>query len=267
MTISSVRSIRVERLDQLAAGARVEVRARLVEHEQARVHRQHGGDRDPPPLAEAELVRRAVGVLAHAHGVQRASCTRSSTSGLESPRLSGPNATSSRTVGMNSWSSGSWKIRPTRARRSRDVVVADAQAGDLELARVPCQQRVEVQHQRRLAGAVGAEDGDALAVARCAGRARRGRGRRWGSRSAGRGRGWRSSYERLGSASRGWRGRRAKSASARRKASDVQARHVLVASRGRASPGARARRARRCAGTARWRRGRSPATCSAWRGA
>ena len=61
----------VERLDQLAAGARVEVRARLVEHEQARVHRQHGGDRDAAALAEAELVRRAAVVLAHAHGVQR----------------------------------------------------------------------------------------------------------------------------------------------------------------------------------------------------
>ena len=44
-----------------------------------------------------------------------------------------------------------------------DVVVADAQAGDLELAAAG-QQRVEVQHQRRLAGAVGAEHGDALAV-------------------------------------------------------------------------------------------------------
>ena len=37
----------------------------------------------------------------------------------EHPRLSGPNATSSRTVGMNSWSSGSWNTSPTRARRSR----------------------------------------------------------------------------------------------------------------------------------------------------
>ena len=52
---------------------------------------------------------------------------------------------------------------PDAGAQVADVVVADAQAGDLELA-LALQQRVELEHQRRLAGAVGAEDGDALAV-------------------------------------------------------------------------------------------------------
>ena len=45
----------------------IEVRRRLVEHEHLRVHREHGGDRDPPALPEAEVVRRGVEVVPHAH--------------------------------------------------------------------------------------------------------------------------------------------------------------------------------------------------------
>ena len=55
----------LEQLHQLASRPRVEVRARLVEHEHARLHRQHGRDRHAALLAQAELMRRAVGVLAH----------------------------------------------------------------------------------------------------------------------------------------------------------------------------------------------------------
>ena len=92
-----------------------------------------------------------------------ASATRRSTSGCGRPMFSGPKATSSRTVGMNSWSSGSWKMSPTRAAHLAQRRGADAHAGDLELA-LAGQQAVEPQHQRRLAGAVRAEDGDSLAV-------------------------------------------------------------------------------------------------------
>ena len=35
------------------------------------------------------------------------------------PKLAGPNATSSARVGMNNWSSGSWNTTPTRRRISR----------------------------------------------------------------------------------------------------------------------------------------------------
>lgn len=40
--------------------------------------------------------------------------TQASSSAPFTPAAAGPNATSSRTVGMNSWSSGSWKTMPTR---------------------------------------------------------------------------------------------------------------------------------------------------------
>ena len=39
-----------------------------------------------------------------------------------SPRLDGPNPTSAATVGMNNWSSGSWKTMPTRRRISTMLV-------------------------------------------------------------------------------------------------------------------------------------------------
>ena len=92
-----------------------------------------------------------------------AAAVRAATSARASPRLRGPKPTSSATVVMNSWSSGSWNTSPTRARSSRERVAAHRQPGDLELARA-AQQPVEVQHQGRLAGAVRAEHGDALAV-------------------------------------------------------------------------------------------------------
>ena len=92
---------RLQDVEQLAARARVEIRGGLVEHEQRRLHREHGRDRDAASLAERELVRRAVADVAHAHGT-RAAATRRSTSARSRPMLSGPKATSSRTVGMNS---------------------------------------------------------------------------------------------------------------------------------------------------------------------
>lgn len=48
----------------------------------------------------------------------RALRTWASSSAPFIPAAAGPNATSSRTVGMNSWSSGSWKTMPTLRRIS-----------------------------------------------------------------------------------------------------------------------------------------------------
>ena len=45
--------------------------------------------------------------------------TRAANAAPVTPKFAGPNATSSATVGMNSWSSGSWKTIPTRRRISR----------------------------------------------------------------------------------------------------------------------------------------------------
>ena len=58
----------VQQVHQLAATARIEAGSGLVEHEQLRLHRQHGGDGDALLLADAEMVRDAVHVVAHIHG-------------------------------------------------------------------------------------------------------------------------------------------------------------------------------------------------------
>ena len=78
---------------------------------------------------------------------------------------SGPNATSSNTVGLNSWSSGSWNTRPDLGPdpahgRAVDDGVADA---DRPVGRLV--DAVEVQHQRALAGAVRTDQRHLLARA------------------------------------------------------------------------------------------------------
>ncbi len=50
--------------------------------------------------------------------LSRARRTRRSTSGASSPRLRGPNATSSYTVAANSWYSGYWNTMPMRPRKA-----------------------------------------------------------------------------------------------------------------------------------------------------
>ena len=116
---------------ELPARRRVEVGRRLVEHQDLRLHRQHGGDRDPAPLAEGEVVRRPVDELGHAdHAPARSSPGRRARA-PEIPRLVGPNATSARTEPMNSWSSGSWKTMPTRRRISARFGFSTGQSADL----------------------------------------------------------------------------------------------------------------------------------------
>ena len=171
-------------LGQLAAGHRVEVRRRLVEHEDVGPHRQHGGQGDPPALAEAEVVRRAVGGVGHADGVERLGRARAASSAPRRPRLAGPNATSSRTVGMNSWSSGSWNTMPTRRRISARLARSTASPPTVTDPSARRVDAVEGEHERRLAGAVGSEDGDPLAGARRRGRRRRAPGGRRGRGSA-----------------------------------------------------------------------------------
>ena len=107
-------------------------------------------------------MRRAVGDVAHAHGGQGRRDPALDLRHAEQPMLRGPNATSSRTVGMNSWSSGSWKIRPDAGAQLAQRLRAHVKPATSTRPRP--QQPVEVQHQRRLAGAVGPEHGDPLSV-------------------------------------------------------------------------------------------------------
>lgn len=127
-----------QHLGELATGHRVEVGGRLVEH-------QHVGApwpaRSPATatlstLAEAQAARRPVGHVGHAHRGEglihpaaRASPRR--------PRLAGPKATSRPTVGMNSWSSGSWNTMPTRRRTSRRRPSSPWYAADAHHIRAP----------------------------------------------------------------------------------------------------------------------------------
>ena len=62
---------RAQDVGELAPRRRVEVRRRLVEHEDLGSHREHGRDGDPPALAEGQVVRRPVGEVAHPDAVER----------------------------------------------------------------------------------------------------------------------------------------------------------------------------------------------------
>ena len=84
----------------------------------------------------------------------RAPLTRVSSSGPRRPRLAGPKATSSATVGMNSWSSGSWKAIPTRRRISLRCSAATGRPATATRP-APGEHAVELQHQGGLAGPVG----------------------------------------------------------------------------------------------------------------
>ena len=52
--------------------------------------------------------------------IARVSSTRATTASDSRPMLSGPNASSSRTVGENTCASGFWKMNPTRLRKARE---------------------------------------------------------------------------------------------------------------------------------------------------
>ena len=133
---SIVRSIALQDLEQLAAAARVEVGRRLVEHEQVGPHREHGGDRHPPPLAHRELVRRAVRRACSMRTAASASATRARDLLARQAHVERAERDVLATVGMKSWSSGSWKTRPTRG-AARAARARHVDPGDLELPRRP----------------------------------------------------------------------------------------------------------------------------------
>ena len=154
---------RQEQADELAPAAGVQAGRRLVEDEDGRVHREDRRDRDPLPLAEREVVGDAGARSAAIPTAASARSTRAWTSSAGIPMWSGPKATSSKTVGLNSWSSGSWKTIPTSARTRRTVSLSTA----IPATRTePCVGRidpVEVEHQRALARAVRPHERDLLA--------------------------------------------------------------------------------------------------------
>jgi hypothetical protein len=88
---------------------------------------------------------------------RRLASTRRSTSGSGKPRLRGPKATSSRTVGQKSWSSGFWNTSPTRWRNPAQVAVGDGLAEDPHVA-VAAMNAVQVQQEGRFARAVRSQE-------------------------------------------------------------------------------------------------------------
>ena len=97
----------------------VEVGRRLVQGQDRGVAGQDPRQADPLPLAEAEVMRRPgrPGVDQVDPG-QAVEIAIRRASAFFIPRLSGPNATSSSTEVLKSWSSGSWNRTPTRLRTS-----------------------------------------------------------------------------------------------------------------------------------------------------
>ena len=156
---------RAHDVGELAAGRRVEVRRRLVEHQDLGLHRQHGRDRDPAALPEAEVVGRPVGEVAPCRRRRAPRRPAASSSAPRSPRLAGPKADvvahgrhEQLVVGvLEDDADPAADLAQVRLRRPGARRPAPSPAPAAEDA-------VEVQHERRLAGAVRAEEGDPLAL-------------------------------------------------------------------------------------------------------
>ena len=112
-----------------------------------RPHREHGRGSDSAALAEAQVVGRRSAKASMPTGGERLVHP-----GFElaarTPKLAGPKATSSCTVGMNSWSSGSWKTMPTRWRISRRFGFVTGEPAHLHLAGPAAEDAVEVEDER-----------------------------------------------------------------------------------------------------------------------
>jgi hypothetical protein len=91
---------------------RVEVRRRLVEHDQRRAHREGTRDREALPPAAGEPIGVLVAALPEPHPAQRL-LGREDAPRRRQQQFSGPNATSSYTVPVTICASGSWNTIAT----------------------------------------------------------------------------------------------------------------------------------------------------------
>ncbi len=151
-----------EHVEQLAPRARVEARRRLVEHEQRRAHRQHRRDRHAPPLPHRELVGRALGDVPHAHRVERLGDALGRRRPVEA-HVERPERDVLRDGRHEQLVVGVLEDEPDARAQLVHVVAAHLESRHLE-APLPHEQPVEVEHERRLARPVRAEQRDALAV-------------------------------------------------------------------------------------------------------
>ncbi len=146
---------------ELAAGHRIQVGRGLVEDQDRRVHREHRAGRHPASLAEAQMVRRPVGRAAHAGQGERPVDP--------SGQLGVPVAQVDRAEGHVVAHGGHEQLVVGVLEDDADPApdfpqrrLADAQAVHGHRAGPRGQRAVQVQHQGRLAGPIGPEDGHPL---------------------------------------------------------------------------------------------------------
>ena len=121
------------------------------------LHAEHAGDRPRGGARpRSSACGGAVGESWSARRAQRL-VTRSRSASPRRPRLAGPKATSASTVGMKSWSSASWKTIPTRRRTSARVRRRGRGRRRVIVPLAVLEHAVELERERRLARAVGAE--------------------------------------------------------------------------------------------------------------
>ena len=156
----ALRAHRQHQLDEIAAALRVEPDRRLVHQQQARLVQQRARKLDPAAVAAGELRGLVVGALGEAEPCQL----------LLDARL-GDRARNAVQAGMEQKIGGDGELEVERRlleddaepRQRRHRIARHVVAHHLDAAGIGGEQAGEQLEQRRLAGAIGAEQGDELA--------------------------------------------------------------------------------------------------------
>lgn len=151
-----------QRLGQLPARDRVEIGRRFVENENVGLAGQHGGQRGAPALPGGQMRRAAVGVVGQRHRVQRPG------------HAGGQRVTAHTEIGRaerdvlrdgrhEQLVVGVLEHQPDPSADVLNRLAVQRDTADLDRTGRGGEHTVEVQHQRGLTRAVGAQDGDPLA--------------------------------------------------------------------------------------------------------
>lgn len=151
-----------DELGELTPGERVEVGGGLVEDHDRGVHGQHGGERHPPALADAQVVRRPGGGVGHADRGE-ALLDPGLELGAGEPEVRRAEGDVPADRGHEELVVGVLEDDADPSADLAEVVVVDGQAVHDDAAGVGTQDPVEVQHEGGLARAVRPEDGEPLA--------------------------------------------------------------------------------------------------------